>query len=270
MNQIESVHELEKLLKVVEGKKTLTNCYFFGNELVSLVHQGLLYYQSAGENLFLFKSKFGSEFFEMYYYIADEHLHVEIKHETPIVLEIPYRGNLKYPNREIDYLHKCGFATHINRDLMFLNKPDLTKKEVSINNCLVKLLEDVSYTELIVESIKKTFDYYTGDVMSYEEVKQSVDNKEVLAIYLGNSLAGFLRFYFKNNVSWIGHIILFDEFAGKGLGKVLVYEYLKYQIKRDIYSFQHWVVSENNAALKLYEYFGFSKMNKSSISLIKK
>lgn len=270
MNQIKTISELEELLKVVEGKKPLTNCYLFGDELNSLISLGYLYYQISGFNLFLFKCRNEGDFFELYYYINEENLPIKIDQKAPIVLEIPYRGSPKFPQRELDYLMKCGFELHINRDLMFLNRPNLSQKEVSVINCSVKLFDDVSHTHLVFNSIKETFDFFTGDILSLEEVKQSIQNKEVLAIYSCDSLAGFLRYYIKNKVSWIGHIVIFDEFAGKGLGKLLVYEYLKHQFAKGIQTFQHWVVSDNNTALKLYDYFGFKKMNKSSISLIKK
>jgi ribosomal protein S18 acetylase RimI-like enzyme len=270
MNLIKSVNELEQLLQGIEGKKPLTNCYFYGNEFASLIKQDLLYYQTIGSNLFLFKSKLVGQYFDMYYYIVDDQFTSHFKYDVPIVLEIPYRGSIKFPHIEVDFLIKCGFSMHINRDLMFLNKPDLSQIKLSAKDAIVKILDDESIVDVITTSITETFDYYTGDILPTNKVKESLENKEILGVYMGDSLAGFLRFYTKNKISWIGHIAVFDEFAGKGLGKVLVYEYLKHQIVNDIHSFQHWVVSTNTAALRLYEYFCFAKMNKCSISLLNK
>ena len=269
MKRIKSRTELKELLDLVEGKKKLSNCYLFFDDLASIVDQSCLYYKVLGNNLFLFKDRLGGQFFEMHYFICDEHYLLDVEHTAPLVIEIPYRGKLKYPKTEVDILVQSGFSVHINRDLMILNKPNFNEKKIVIDNCHVKLLEEIEYALLVTAKIKKTFDFFTGDIVSLEDVQKSIVNKEVLAIYSRNSLAGFLRFYVKNKVSWIGHIVVFDEFAGSGLGKLLVQEYLKHQMDKAIQSFHHWVVSENIAAHKLYEYFGFTKMNKSSISLIK-
>lgn len=269
MIKIKSFSELKKLL-VHGGNSSLSNNYLFPNELTKLIDNGRLYYINYGNNLFLLKSRFDDDFFEVYYFINDEQIKYDFKLKLPLVIEIPFRGNTNFPQQDVDYLLKLDFKLHIKRDLFVLNALNFSFKEVFVLNSKVDILKDISYAVMITDIIKYTFDYYTGDILTVNEVTNAIINNEILVVYQGDYFAGFLRYYIKNKVSWIGHIVVLDEFSGKGLGKQLVYEYLNYQKLKGIHTFQHWVVSDNSQARKLYEYFGFSKMNKSSISLIKK
>jgi len=269
MNLIKSVSNLQWLLNRVNAKKPLTNCYLYGNDFSKLVIDGLLYYQNDGENLFIFKKNSNFLFFEIYFYLVEERCLSEIKCTQPLVAEIPYRGSFKFPHREINILTKYGFSQHINRDLFFLNKPDLSNVNLSTSNFKTVILNDKDLAVVLASKILESFDYYTGDVLSTSDLSNSIENCEILALYRDDVIAGFLRFYLKNNVSWIGHIVVLNGFEGQGLGKLLVFDYLRHQTENGINYFQHWVVSTNYAAIKLYEYFGFKKMNKSSISLLK-
>jgi ribosomal protein S18 acetylase RimI-like enzyme len=269
MNLIKSVSNLQWLLNSVNAKKSLTNCYLYGNDFSKLVVDGLLYYQHDGENLFIFKKNTNLSFFEMYFYFVEEECLTEIKCPQPVVVEIPYRSSFKYPQIEIDILTKCGFSKHINRDLFFLDKPDLSNINLLFTNFKTVIINDKDLAGILATIILESFDYYTGDVLSTSDLRKSIENGEILALYQDDVFAGFLRFYLKNNVSWIGHIVVLNGFGGQGLGKLLVYDYLRHQTAKGINYFQHWVVSTNYAAIKLYEHFGFKKMNKNSISLIK-
>lgn len=270
MKLIDSEDKLNFLLSTFEGKKYYTNSYFFGNQLLELVKNENLYYIFEDSNLIILIQKNSIEYFELYYYLQDLSKTPTIDTNAPIVMEIPYRGNKFYPNLEVDYWCLSGFKMHINRDLMSLVSNNFESIVLNSETLFqTQIIDDLKYSFLLCNAIKHTFDYYTGDILSVTEVEKAINNKEIIGVFQEKNLAGFLRFYEKNSVSWIGHIIIFPEFMGKGAGKILVKNYLKIQSRKGIKLFQHWVVSDNVAAHKLYENLGFKKINKSSISLLK-
>ena len=74
---------------------------------------------------------------------------------------------------------------------------------------------------------------------------------------------------FKNNVYWLGHIVVHKDFRGIGLANLLVNHYLQEGLRLKVKKFQLWVVNNNIPAINLYKKIGFKYFNKSSHSLLK-
>lgn len=269
MKKINSFSELSGILELFEGHKYFTNAYFFGDELNRLIQSGILYFDLSDKNLLLYKYLAEAGCFEVYYYITDTSSTVNIPNDAQFVMEIPYRSN-DFPSAIVAFWEKSGFEKHINRDLLGLIRPNVSEIVLPNPEFEYKLFDNLNLANLIYDSIKSTFDNYTGDILSIDEVISSLKNQEIVAAFEGEKLAGFIRFYTKNKVSWIGHLVVLPEYNGKGIGKSLVAHYLKIRSEQGFANFQQWVISDNVNALKLYSHFGFKPNNKSSISLLKK
>lgn len=270
MEKIDSISVLNTSFKYLEATKYSTNSYFFEDELKKLINSNSLFFEiSNHNNLIIYKYVEELNFYEVYYYITDTAVTFNIIDKEDFVMEIPYRGSKNYPYVIVEFWNNSGFATHINRDLMGLINPD-TDGFILLNSDLeYTFVDNLNLVNLIIESIKTTFDKYTGDILTEHEVISAIKNKEIIGAFKEGELAGFLRFYAKNKVSWIGHLVVLPEYSGKGIGKNLVGFYLKIRSEQGFTNFQQWVVSNNDAALKLYTSFGFKYSNKSSISLLK-
>lgn len=269
MKRIESVSALNNILEHFEGTKTITNAYFFENELNKLISSRLLYFQLYGNNLLIYKYIKDLDFFKVYFYLKDISSPIDIVENDVLVMEIPYRGSKNYPISIVDFWNNSGFNTHINRDLLGLIRPDITNFSLPNPKFEYLFIDNINLARLIYESIRNAFDKFTGDILSISEVISAIQNKEIIGAFKKGELAGFIRFYSKNKVSWIGHLVVLPKHMGKGVGKSLVTHYLATRSSQGFINFQQWVVSNNEAALKLYSYFGFKSINKSSISLLK-
>lgn len=270
MKKIDSISVLNSSFEFLEGAKYSTNTYFFEDELKKLIDSNSLFFELFNNNLLIYKYVEEFNFYEVYYYLNDTTVPINIIDKKDFVMEIPYRGSKNFPFEIAEFWHNSGFSTHITRDLMGLVRPDTDGFILPNSEFEYTFVDNLSWVDLINQSIKTTFDRYTGDILSEAEVVSAIENKEVIGAFKEGELAGFLRFYSKNKVSWIGHLVVLPDYTSKGIGKSLVGHYLKIRSEQGFTNFQQWVVSNNDVALKMYTTFGFKYTNKSSISLLKK
>lgn len=270
MIRVEDIKLIENIFDQHKGKKIFTNSFYFLDQFLAVINENRLFIIQVNQNTVLLELKPEINCYELFYFIEDLNDAFPVESNLPIVMEIPYRGLDFYPETIVDYWCNSGFNKHINRDLYSLNLVKYDALDSSVNGLEIKITNDLNDSKVIFELLINTFDRYTGDILSIEDVQESIKSQNVLGAYFQNELVGFIRFYTKGKVSWIGHIATSPKFAGKGIGKSLVSSYIKFQSDAGYVNFQHWVMSDNIPALKLYNHFGFQKINKSSISLIKK
>lgn len=269
MKKINSHLQLRELLQSFEGAKYDTNCYIFDDEFVRLIDAKLLFFDLHGSNLLLYKLNESFDFFEVYYYIVDNGRNIDIVDSGNFVMEIPYRGPKNFPSVMVDFWNKAGFSTHIDRELLRLSKPDSESFIFAESEFEYKFIDDLKFSNLIYDSIKNTFDQFTGDILTLEEVGVFIKNNNFLGAYDGEELAGFIRFYEKNSIAWASHLVVMSEYRGKGIANDLFLHYLKMRADQGFTNFQHWVGTDNHAAKKLYHNLGYKATNKNSISLLK-
>lgn len=270
MKKVDSIVAYNEILNIFHGSKYETNAYFLEEDIKTLISENGLFFERFADNLLLFEYIKPFNFFKVYYYLKNLSFPLNIKTDTALVMEIPYRGLKNFPSTVVDYLNDSGFESHINRELLALNRPKLEDINIPNSEFTFSIVKDQRWSKTIMEAIKNAFDLYTGDIITIEEAINSIQNNQILGVFKDGDLAGFIKFYIKNKVSWIGHLIVLPEYKGIGIGKTLVSSYLRMQIGQGINNFQLWVVSDNNAAIKLYTNFGYKPTNKNSISLIKK
>lgn len=269
MKKVDSIGTLGKLLEPFDGIQCYSNSYFFEEELKKLIDSNLLYFQLRGTNLLLFRYNKHLSFFDVFYYLKDNTSAINLVDNRLFVMEIPYRGEKNYPLSIVEFWENSGFKKHINRNLYVLNTATAPEVSKTVNGIDYLIINNVDLSIEILNALTISFDAYTGDILSLDEVRRSIENREIIGAFKNGELAGFLRSYGKKKVSWIGHLAVLPSFEGNGIGSGLVSHYLKKRIDEGFVNFQHWVVSNNHAAIKLYSKFGFVLMNKSSISLIK-
>lgn len=269
MKKINSLDQFNSILNSFEGVKFYTNAYFFEEELIRLIDSQQLFFEEFSDNLLLYLYKEDLNFYQLFYYLKDLNDPIDILNNSSIVMEIPYRGAKNFPAVVVEFWNKSGFKKHINRDLLGLNKPQLSDFNDCNSTIIYSVIDDLDQAEIIYNSIRNTFDLFTGDMLTIDEITISIEKKEIVGAYKDGVLTGFIKFYDKNKVSWIGHLVVLPEYGGKGIGKSLVAYYLKTRTEQGFSNFQQWVISDNHAALKLYSNFGFKFTNKNSISLLK-
>lgn len=269
MRRIDSVEVLNSNLKFFEGTTYNTNSFFFEKELNSLINADLLWFDLFDEILLLYKYVEELDFYEVYYYIKNSLSSVNIADNETFVMEIPYRSNKGFPSEMVGFWCNAGFDTHIDRCLLGLVRPETSFFILPNPEFEYTFVNNLELSRLICNNIKNAFDLFTGDILPEDEIVSAIKKREIIGAYKKDMLCGFIRFYSKNKVSWIGHLVVMPDFKGKGIGESLVSIYLKMRTEQGFTKFQQWVVSNNKPAIKLYSKFGFKSVNKNSISLIK-
>lgn len=216
--------------------------------------------------MYLFVKKEG--FYRLYYLVNS----VDVLHDftnIEIVLEIIYRGQNKMPIEHINYWKKNGFITHLTRDCYFLKKSDITSKFVNKGAFKIESIsaeEDVIFAKKLID---ENLDIYTGDRLALHEIEHYSKLGHLYCIFNKGIRCGILQAEFKNNIFWLGHIVVDKDFRGLGLANELVSHYINEGIDLQVSQFQLWVMNDNIPAVNLYEKKGFKYLNKSTLSMLK-
>jgi GNAT superfamily N-acetyltransferase len=245
---------------------TLTNNYLMASEFNRLREARQLYVYQYSSNLLLFVQLF--DFYRVYYYLNDLNAPPNISIKEPLVMEILYRVKEKIPGLVVDYWATYGFKKHLIRDNMVAKIEQINLQPEPANEKVrFAVINDSAFVQ---EQIHAYLDYYTGDQMSYDEIKNSITEKNLLIAEAGNKPAGFLHFDVQNGVAWLRHITVDQNFRGIGVSKSLVNKYIADNSKEGISRYQLWVIDDNKSAVNLYLKYGFTYNYKSTISLLKK
>lgn len=264
---ITDIEQLSNIIEQFTQKSTLTNNFILLEDYRQYVDTGRLSVVVGEKNLFFLLKKNG--FSQLYYYINNLDESVCLETEEPVVMEILYRGEKFFPTDVIDYWKQNGFIQHLSRDLMANSINKIVLPESVNDNVVVTYAKKESEIEYAYNIIKNTFDTYTGDILSREEVKRFAQNDEILLATIDGESCGILQLEIKNNVSWLGHIAVDPSFRQQGIANVLVNAWIKRTADQPKARYQLWVIQDNTPALRLYNKYGFVYANKSTISMLK-
>lgn len=259
-------HSLEEIIEAHSFKDTLTNNYLLSKQYSNYIEEKKLWYSIKDANLYLFVGKEG--FYRLYYHVNNS----EVEHDftnIEIVLEIIYRGESKKPIDHVNYWKKNGFKTHLTRDCYFLKKSEVTskfenKEEFKIES--VSSEEDIIFAKKLID---ENLDIYTGDRLALHEIEHYSELGHLYCVYNKGIRCGILQAEFKNNIFWLGHIVVDENFRGLGLANELVNHYINEGIDLQAMQFQLWVINDNIPAVNLYQKKGFKYLNKSTLSMLK-
>lgn len=267
MELLTSVTRLKHLLGQYSNKEILTNNYIFPDTYDALVNSKKLTFVEKNDNLVLLVDK--EDFYQLFYHLNNLAEPFHLNPDKAVMMEIIYRGDNNKPLNIIDYWEKSGFILHIIRDQMSGMYSSLSLPSENLNGVVIRYAQSVDEGEFVRDLIKQTFDKYSGDILTLDEIMNFITNRNILCAYFDNQLCGFLQFEIKNNVVWIGHIAVASNFRGKGIAKELVRSYIKDNAIKPNTRFQLWVMQQNSGAIDLYRKFGFVYANKSSASMLK-
>jgi GNAT superfamily N-acetyltransferase len=267
MKLLEDISFLDGVFEQFIEQNTLTNNYMLKDEYLKHIENRNIYFDIDERNIFFYLKK--SRFYRLYYFINESGKPYSFDYQIPIILEILYRGAQSFPKIHHDYWLQSGFKTHISRDCYFLKNTDLDEYSIQTT---VNIKKAVSETEIfyIKKLIDENLDLYTGDILSLSEIRQFANTGLVYISYWMGEPCGVLQADIKNNIFWLGHIVVDVPYRGKGISKDLVAYYLNEGIQASCKQFQLWVIQDNLTAVSLYKKYGFKYLNKSSLSMLKK
>lgn len=239
------------------------------DELSNHIGKRNLYMLEGTHNAYLLLQKEG--FLRLYYYLNDFEESFAFDMDQPVVQELIYRGEKRFPQNEVNYWEKNGFRQHIGRDNYFLNGNSVNLESLHVESpehIRLSVIHQEEHLKASYDMIVAYLDAYTGDILTIEELRAYAKKEELFGLFVGNQLAGILQAELKNNVYWLGHMVVKAEFRGQKLSTLLLKDYFKRGLALNCRQFQLWVINNNEAALALYKKYGFKYLNKSTISLL--
>lgn len=266
---LKKIIDSKEALYIVERyRKTtsLSNCYLMGADIERLVNDGLLWYGIEKTNAFLFEDK--GTCFRIHYMINDINSEFYPIINKPLMLEILFRGKDGEPESVVRYWENQGFRKNIVRKNLAAKYSDL--KLVSADVIPeVHVAETNDEGKFAQNLFNGTFDPYSGDYLSTEDVAELIRNKKILIAAHEGKACGALHFYNVGRCAWIGHVAVCSLARGRGLGSALVSEFIRLNHVDDKSRYSLWVQAQNELAITMYEGFGFKYTDKSSLSMIK-
>lgn len=270
MRQVISLEEIDNLLQKYARSGTVSNDYMLRDEIAGHISKGSLFAEHDENNLFLFLKKEG--FFRLYYHLNDFESIPRFQEEQPIVQEILYRGAKRYPEQEIAFWTKAGFKIHIGRDCYFANPGEIQQISNSLiikQGASIRAIQEDKYIVEAQSLIREYLDPFTGDILSLPELMDFSMRNELFGVFTNSELVGVLQAELKNNIYWLGHMVVKSNYRGQKLSTLLLHHYFQKGIELKCRQFQLWVINDNKPALSLYQKYGFNYLSKSTISLLK-
>lgn len=266
LNKIKVIEEYLQLVDTYSCGKLFSNDYIH-NEAKELIAQEVLFEYHTNNNLFIFVRKDAG--LRMYYYLCDLDEITDFTSLSNIVVEIIYRGDKFYPNKEIDYLCRCGFSVNLIRDQYSGMYKDLTKSNAS-HNVHIKIAETIDEISWSCSLFNNSFDHLSGDYIPSDSYDDLLSNKQIIVAEDENGvLLGALHQTLEKGVAWISHVAVIPEARGKRVGQTLLDVFVERNYTTEKQRYMFWVQQQNEVAVNMYIKKGFKYLNKSTISLIK-
>lgn len=266
---IQDISEVESIFEQYFHQGTLTNNYILAKEYENAIYKRLLYKFISQENAFILLDK--GNCYRVYYFINDTAFYEIPKTDKVMVLEILYRGESNFPEQIIEYWNNNNFKEHLRRDCYFLKPNQIVDVKTIVDpQVKIKLADTLEESEYAQYLINKYLDPYTGDPLSLEKLEEYRNSGYLFCAYFGDKMSGILQGEFKNNVWWLGHIVVDEIYRGFRIGNALTEAYIQKGLELSCNTYQLWVIPDNEPAVNLYKKCGFSYFNRSTISLIQK
>jgi ribosomal protein S18 acetylase RimI-like enzyme len=267
MIKIEDTGTLNDIIREHSIRKTITNNYVLADAYFRHIEEENLYAITENGNAYILLKR--EDHYRMFYYLNNLENPGIFDCTMPVVMEILYRGEAQVPEEIFSYWKKRGFRRHLTRDLMTAVSSMVKMDEKEKPGIIIKYAETDDEASFIKKLSDSAFDKYTGDILSFFEVKSFTDSKNILCAYFNNKIAGMLQFETRNNITWLGHIAVAPEFRGNGIANALVRAYLNNNCTGPGTKYHLWVIQDNIAAISMYKKFGFIYGNKTSASMLK-
>lgn len=271
INKINTYTDYQNLIKRYVSIKQYTNDYIQVEAADLIVHERL-YECHTSSNLFLLVEKElvnNEKGYRVYYYLGDLEEIADFSDNSNWVVEILYRGDRFYPQAEIDYLCKCGFAINLIRDLYCGMYKDL-QSSVKIEGISVVNAQNKREVDMACKLFNASFDVLSGDYIPELWYDTLFANGQILIAKDENDhFLGALHQTIDKGVAWISHVAVMPEARGKHVGQALLNAFVENNYTTEKQRYMFWVQQKNEVAVNMYMKKGFKYLNKSTISLIK-
>lgn len=265
---IQSVDKFEEIVNKYSRKGGYTNNYLLPEECGELIKRKHLFVCYGINNVFLFVQKDKCQ--RIYYYLNDLEEIISLDNNEDYVVEILFRGELRYPQKEVEYLQKCGLRVHLVRDQYEAKYADL-QPSLSVlipEEVIIRYAQNNVEAKYAIDLFNSLFDPYSGDFIPENGIESMINKRELLLALHENKPCGALHIE-RNRVCWIAHLAVGQAARGKHIASALVKRYVEMNYVDDKTRYAVWVQHQNEPAVNLYKKSGFKYINKSTLSMLK-
>lgn len=259
---------LAEKIQSLRRKRTgfITNAFFNADQLKSMVGEEGTAVFDSDDTIVILSDEPG--LVRLYFYAASLDGLKEIPEMLPSQINKTVVADIIGKGQQVETiaakLCESGFIKH-NELFRMVRKPEEIHQEVS---------PDVAFAtsdrcDEIYKMIYDTFDIYSEHLPTKEKILRSIDNKEITVVLHQDQVVGF------NYTQRAGERLMYNyliavakEFRGKGIGdKLEIFPLIMYG--KD-HVFNHWVVKDNQVAIKKHVKFNFKPDGMIDIVLIYK
>ncbi len=252
---MELVHNYEEYRELkaeakAKGLKT-SNLFMLPDTLKSKISERKLCFE-RNDDYFLIAEDEGV-FYRCYFDLnPDAEIINAVSLDKDAVIEFPYSNFLnEKQEKQIQRFSELGFVLERESSEMLLDVKNIS--DFSVKNCS---FAQSGEGKRIRELLDDTFDPLFAFLPSVAEIEEKIlenrifvnrDDEEIIAV-LNSSLI-------KNNAE-ISHLAVDARYRGRGCGTNLVGAFL-WHYQDFVCGYRHWVDIHNDAAIRLYQKFGF-------------
>lgn len=257
MRRFESYQALEPVLSAQLGRGVRTNAFSSPEEYRQEIAEGRLFWEESPQGLLLFHQRDG--FWRVNFYLRGGEA-PQLALDRPAVMEIAFRSRDAALAETVKLWEAKGFRRTLTRRR--LARP----KDAPLN--ALKAAEAVEAAgpeelEAVEKLLKACFHPLWGCLPTRKELLAALEAGEVLALRR-DGLAGLLHFSTGRGGGQIRHLAVREDARGRGLGGVLLEEYLaRTGGERSLV----WTGEDNAPALGLYKKHRFAEDGWSSAVL---
>lgn len=197
--------------------------------------------QTSGLNYYFFLAKSG--------FLSSSD--IEFPKDERLVAEYIFSSKLNIEVRE--HLKKGEFQYYANLKKMCLTRKDryaVTRPSSVINIC------DISDLSYLRNKFDRYFDPISERCPSESELITAINKKSIFKYVKQDKILGFYWADSKKFISELRYIFVDENFRGVKVGQSLLEHHIYATI--DVKKNQLWVLNNNNAAIRLYEKYGYT------------
>ena len=253
---MESIVTFEQYKKLTSEARSLgyrnSNCYFLPVTVKEKIARKTLYFEWLNHGL-LICDDCGS-FYRCYYYLHEEARPKPLSLLKDAVIELPFNTELSRAQiAQIRQIEMLGFSLGRESGMMVADAGQLCAEGDS------SIVHDATQedAEPVLSLITRSFNPLYAFLPDEDEIQAAIEEGRILVIHDGsNAVLAALHSGFNKGVATINQVAVAPQARGHGYGKLIVQAYhRKYAAQAS--RFQHWVDLHNEAAVAMYQQFGY-------------
>jgi GNAT superfamily N-acetyltransferase len=257
MEKIQNYSQIKLFIDKIKSYKEgyLTNFYWGEKKCNDLIKNDLLYTINHEKCIFLLSKDF--DFYHLNFISTDtKQLSFSLKE---VVTQYP---DLTFVSDILGTIPNISHLTEIFEEAKFKKYKKLIRLN-NLNQLFMEKEDDIKQTDYasldqayqIKNLLELYFDKYSEQLPLIEEIKEWINQKQILIVNDNDKIIGFIIFDINGLTSIIRYWFVHPDFRNKKLGSVLIKSYF-YECKNTKRKLL-WVIEDNDNAIVRYKHYGY-------------